>query len=185
MEDEQIIKLYLKRSEKALEETQNKYGPYCYRIAKNILTVREDAEECVNDTWNLLWNKIPPMIPISLKAFLGKLVRDIAISQYRANHAKKRYGGIEVIFDELEECIPSDFDVEENFDNQQLSDFLNHWLGELPREDRVLFIKRYYYGDAVKKLAKMIGCTENQMAQRMMKLRKKLKLFLFEKGVNI
>ena len=51
-------KLYLKRSEKALEETQNKYGPYCYRIAKNILTVREDAEECVNDTWNLLWNKI-------------------------------------------------------------------------------------------------------------------------------
>ena len=76
-------------------------------------------------------------------------------------------------------------DVEENFDNQQLSDFLNHWLGELPKEDRVLFIKRYYYGDAVKKLAKMIGCTENQMAQRMMKLRKKLKLFLFEKGVNI
>ena len=107
MEDEQIIKLYLKRSEKALEETQNKYCPYCYRIAKNILTVREDAEECVNDTWNLLWNKIPPMIPVSLKAFLGKLVRDIAISQYRANHAKKRYGGIEVIFDELEECIPS------------------------------------------------------------------------------
>ena len=134
--DEQIIKLYLKRSEKALEETQNKYGPYCYRIAKNILTVREDAEECVNDTWNLLWNKIPPMIPVSLKAFLGKLVRDIAISQYRENHAKKRYGGIEVIFDELEECIPSEFDVEENFDNQQLSDFLNHWLGELPKEDR-------------------------------------------------
>ena len=92
MEDEQIIKLYLKRSEKALEETQNKYGPYCYRIAKNIFTVREDAEV----------------------------------------------------------CIPSDFDVEENFDNQQLSDFLNHWLGELPKEDRVLFIKRYYYGDAVK-----------------------------------
>ena len=185
MEDEQIIKLYLKRSEKALEETQNKYGPYCYRIAKNILTVREDAEECVNDTWNLLWNKIPPMIPVSLKAFLGKLVRDIAISQYRANHAKKRYGGIEVIFDELEECIPSEFDVEENFDNQQLSDFLNHWLGELPKEDRVLFIKRYYYGDAVKKLAKEIGCTENQMAQRMLKLRKKLKMFLYGKGVSV
>ena len=99
MEDEQIIKLYLQRNEKALEEIQNKYGSYCFRIAKNILTVWEDAEECVNDTWNLSWNKIPPIIPLSLKAFLGKLVRDIAISQYRANHAKKRYRGIEVIFD--------------------------------------------------------------------------------------
>lgn len=166
------------------EAIQNKYGSYCFRIAKNILTVWEDAEECVNDTWNLSWNKIPPIIPLSLKAFLGKLVRDIAISQYRANHAKKRYRGIEVIFDELEECIPSDFDVEENFDNQQLSELINNWLGELPKEDRVLFIKSYYYGDAVKKLAKEIGCTENQMAQRMLKLRKKLKMFLYRKGVK-
>lgn len=185
MEDEEIIRLYLNRNEKALEETQNKYGPYCFHIAKNILTIREDAEECVNDTWNLSWNKIPPTIPLSLKAFLGKLVRDIAISRYRANHAQKRYRGIEVMLDELEECIPSDFDVEENFDQQQLSEFINHWLGELPKEDRVLFVKRYYYGDAVKKLAKMIGCTENQMAQRMLKLRKKLKLFLYEKGVSV
>ena len=185
MEDEQIIKLYLGRSEKALAETQKKYGSYCFRIAKNILTVREDAEECVNDTWNLSWNKIPPTIPASLKAFLGKLVRDIAISRYRANHARKRYGGIEVILDELEECIPSDFDMEKYYDNQQLSDFLNYWLGELPKEDRVLFIKRYYYGDTVKKLAKGAGCTENQMAQRMLKLRKKLKLFLWEKGVKV
>lgn len=185
MEDEQIIKWYLERNEKALEETQNKYGPYCFCIAKNILTVWEDAEECVNDTWNLSWNKILPIIPVSLKAFLGKLVRDRAISQYRANHAKKRYRGMEVIFDELEECIPSDFDVEEHFDNLLLSELINHWLGELPKEDRVLFIKRYYYGEAVKQLAKLTGCTGNQMAQRMMKLRKELKTFLSEEGVNI
>ncbi len=185
MEDEQIIKWYLERNEKALKEAQNKYGSYCFGIAKNILTVREDAEECVNDTWHLSWNKIPPVIPVSLKAFLGKLVRDTAISQYRANHAKKRYKGMEMLFDELEECIPSDFDVEENFAHQQLAEWINNWLGELPKEDRVLFIKRYYYGDAVKKLAKEIGCTENQMAQRMLKLRKKLKMFLYGKGVSV
>ena len=75
--------------------------------------------------------------------------------------------------------------MEENFDNQQLSELINNWLGELPKEDRVLFIKRYYYGDAVKKLAKEIGCTENQMAQRMLKLRKKLKMFLYRKGVKM
>lgn len=90
-----------------------------------------------------------------------------------------------MLFDELEECIPSDFDVEENFAHQQLAEWINNWLGELPKEDRVLFIKRYYYGDAVKKLAKVIGCTENQMAQRMLKLRKKLKMFLYGKGVSV
>ena len=178
MEDEQIVKLYLQRNEKALEEAQRKYGAYCFNIARHILTIWEDAEECVNDTWNLSWNKIPPVIPASLKAFLGKLVRDRAVSQYRANHAKKRYRGIELIFEELEECIPSDFDMEESFANQQLSEFINDWLGELSKEDRVLFVKRYYYGDAVKKLAKMTGCTENQMAQKMLKLRKSLKACL-------
>ena len=185
MEDEQIIELYFQRSEKAIEETKNKYGAYCFKIAKNILTIFEDAEECVNDTWNSTWNKIPPTIPESLKAFLGKIVRDISLSRYRANHALKRYKGMQVIFDELEECIPSEFDVERNFDNQQLSEIINSWLAELPKEDRVLFLKRYYYGEAVKGLAKMYGCTENQMAQRMLKLRKKLKLFLLAKGVKI
>lgn len=185
VEDEQIIELYLQRNEKAVEETQNKYGSYCFRIAKNILTIFEDAEECVNDTWNSTWNKIPPIIPVSLKAFLGKLIRDISLSRYRANHAQKRYRGIEVMLDELQECIPSDFDVEQNFDEQQLSEIINSWLDGLSKEDRVLFIKRYYYGDAVKALSRVYGCTENQMAQKMLKLRKNLKAFLCTKGVTI
>ncbi len=185
MKDEQIIELYLQRREKAVSETQAKYGSYCFCIAKNILGIKEDAEECVNDTWNLTWNKIPPVIPISLKAFLGKLVRDLSLSRYRANHAKKRYSKMEVMFEELEECIPSDFDVEQNFARQHLAETLNRWLDHLSKEDRVLFIKRYYYGDAVKNLAKVHGFTENQMAQKMMKLRKSLKAFLLAKGVSI
>ncbi len=185
MEDEQIIKWYLQRDEKGLEEIQKKYGAYCFRIAQNILSVREDAEECVNDVWNASWNKIPPIIPVSLKAFLGKLVRDQAISLYRVNHAKKRYRGLEVIFDELEECIPSPFSLEEKFDHYQLAELINSWLGSLKKEDRVLFVKRYYYGESVKKLAAEEWCTENQMAQRMMKLRKKLKVFLEQNGVWI
>ena len=92
---------------------------------------------------------------------------------------------MEVMFEELEECIPSDFDVEQNFARQQLAETLNRWLGHLSKEDRVLFIKRYYYGDAVKNLAKVHGFTENQMAQKMMKLRKSLKAFLLAKGVSI
>ena len=91
--------------ENAIKESRNKYEAYCYRIAMNILSVAEDVEECINDTWISVWNRIPPVIPKSLKAFLGKLVRDISLSRYRAVHAQKRYNGMKLILDELAECI--------------------------------------------------------------------------------
>ena len=185
MEDQKIIELYLQRSEKAIDASQHKYGAFCLHIAKNILTVPEDAEECVNDTWHTAWNRIPPVIPDSLKAFFGKLVRDISLSRYRANHAKKRYSGMEVMLDELGDCIPSEFDVEQELERQHTSDMINEWLSGLSQESRVLFVKRYYYGDAVKTLAKEFGFTENQMAQKMMRLRNNLKSFLVKKGVAI
>lgn len=185
MDDKNIVDLYLQRDEMAVKETQTKYGSYCYTIANNILSIHEDAEECVNDTWVSAWNKIPPIIPKSLKAFLGKIVRDISLSRYRANHAMKRYSGMEIMLAELEECIPSEFDVQKKLDQQELSDLINGWLGSLSRVDRVLFIKRYYYGETVKDLAKLQACTENQMAQRMLKMRNNLKSFLIFKGVSL
>ena len=185
MDDQEIIDLYLQRNELAVKETESKYNSYCFRIANNILSIPEDAEECVNDTWVSAWNKIPPVIPKSLKAFLSKLVRDISLSRYREKHAQKRYNGMEVMLDELEECIPSEFDVHQNFEQQELSDLINDWLGSLTHEDRALFVKRYYYGDSVKSLAKLQGSTENQMAQRMLKLRNNLKSFLLMKGVSL
>lgn len=185
MGDKDIIDLYLQRDELAINETQTKYGSYCYTIANNILSIHEDAEECVNDTWVHAWNRIPPIIPKSLKAFLGKLVRDISLSRYRKNHAMKRYSGMEIMLAELEECIPSEFDVQKELDQQDMADLINGWLGSLSRIDRVLFIKRYYYGEQVKSLAKLQACTENQMAQKMLKLRNNLKLYLISEGVSL
>lgn len=183
MDDQSIVELYLQRDENAIKESRNKYEAYCYRIAMNILSVAEDVEECINDTWISVWNRIPPVIPKSLKAFLGKLVRDISLSRYRAVHAKKRYNGMELILDELAECIPSGQDIQESLEQKELSGTVNGWLDSLPQEDRVLFVKRYYYGETVKQLSEMQSCTENQMAQKMMKLRNKLKAHLLSGGV--
>lgn len=183
MDDQSIVELYLQRDENAIKESRNKYEAYCYRIAINILSVAEDVEECINDTWISVWNRIPPVIPKSLKAFLGKLVRDISLSRYRAVHAKKRYNGMELILDELAECIPSEQDIQESLEQKELSGTVNGWLDSLPQEDRVLFVKRYYYGETVKQLSEMQSCTENQMAQKMMKLRNKLKAHLLSGGV--
>ena len=183
MDDQSIVELYLQRDENAIKESRNKYEAYCYRISMNILSVAEDVEECINDTWISVWNRIPPVIPKSLKAFLGKLVRDISLSRYRAVHAKKRYNGMELILDELAECIPSEQDIQESLEQKELSGTVNGWLDSLPQEDRVLFVKRYYYGETVKQLSEMQSCTENQMAQKMMKLRNKLKAHLLSGGV--
>ena len=183
MDDQSIVELYLQRDENAIKESRNKYEAYCYRIAMNILSVAEDVEECINDTWISVWNRIPPVIPKSLKAFLGKLVRDISLSRYRAVHAQKRYNGMELILDELAECIRSGQDIQRSLEQKELSETVNGWLDSLPQEDRVLFVKRYYYGETVKQLSEMQSCTENQMAQKMMKLRNKLKAHLLSGGV--
>lgn len=185
MDDEKIINLYVLRDERAIKETQIKYGSYCNRIAGNVLSNHEDIEECLSDTWMTAWNKIPPVIPKSLKAFLGKIIRDISLSRYRSNHAQKRYTNMEVMLDELEECIPSDFSVEKSLEQKELSEMINDWLRSLSREERVYFVRRYYYGDSVKNLAGEEGYSENQMAQKLMKLRKMLKAYLARKGVII
>ncbi|MBQ9814112.1 MAG: sigma-70 family RNA polymerase sigma factor [Lachnospiraceae bacterium] len=174
MDDEKIISLYLDRNETAITETDQKYGTYCRRIAKNILESPEDIEECINDVWMAVWNRIPPLVPTSLKAFIGKITRDISISKYRQQHAAKR-SGICLLLEELEECIPSDFNVEQQTEAKELERCINEWLLSQKKEERVLFIRRYYFGDSLKSLAKEYGCRENKMAQIMLRLRQSLK----------
>lgn len=185
MEDGEIIGLYHQRNEKAIQESDRKYGGMCRRIAKNILYIREDAEECVNDTWYAAWNSMPPGRPQSLGAFLGRITRNLSISRWRSGHAKKRGGGMEILLSELDDCVPAADLVEQRISQKELARVLDAWLDSLPKEESVLFVRRYWYGDAVKILAAKKRCTPNQMAQQMLRLRKKLKRFLEQEGVQL
>jgi len=185
MEDANIVRLYLNRDETAITESQSKYGRFLTFLSKNILSLKEDAEECVNDTYLTAWNRIPPVIPESLKAFLGRIVRDISISKYRANHAAKRYSGMDLLLSELEDCLPSADTVDRNLERSELSGIINNWLLTLPSESRNLFVRRYWYGDSVKLLAFESGCSQNTMAQRMFNLRKALKETLEREDIEV
>lgn len=185
MDDKQIIELFFKRDEAALSETQEKYGKYCLKIAGNILEDVEDSKECVNDTWVTAWNKIPPLVPVSLKAFLGKIVRDISLSKYRENHAGKRYNAMTVMLDELEDCIPSGINIEDQAEKRELIGMVNDYLEGIKTEDRVLFVRRYYFGESVKALSEEYGCSENRMTQKLLKLRRKLKAFVKKGGYEL
>jgi RNA polymerase sigma-70 factor (ECF subfamily) len=183
MEDKKIIELYFARNESAIAETDRKYGGYCHRIALNLLHIREDAEECVNDTYLATWNRVPPENPRSLSAFLGRILRNIAISRFRRDHARKRFDGMELLLSELEDCIPSSSNVESTIEENELSEIISDWLEALPINDRALFIRRYYHGESIKALAKISGNDPTRLSSRLFILRKKLKQVLEEKGV--
>lgn len=183
MEDSQIIKLYYSRNEQAITESDRKYGPLCRRISLNILSIKEDAEECVNDTWFAAWKRMPPDRPRALGAFFGRITRNLSISRWRACHAKKRYHGMDVLLSELDDCVPTVDNVEQAIDQKELTELLNTWLDSLKHDDCVLFVRRYWYGDAVNALASEWGLYPNQISQRLLRLRKKLKAYLEKEGV--
>lgn len=183
MEDSQIIKLYYNRNEQAITESDRKYGPLCRRISLNILSIKEDAEECVNDTWFAAWKRMPPDRPRALGAFFGRITRNLSISRWRACHAKKRYHGMDVLLSELDDCVPAVDNVEQAIDQKELTELLNAWLDSLKHDDYVLFVRRYWYGDAVNALASEWGLYPNQISQRLLRLRKKLKAYLEKEGV--
>ena len=185
MEDKQIIELYFQRNESAITETACKYGAYCQKIAMNILSIREDAEECVNDTYHSVWNQIPPTTPDSFQSFLGRITRNLSISRFRSLRAKKRYAGMELMLSELEECIPTSDTVERTIEGKELTGYINEWLTALPEQEAILFLRRYWYSDSVKDLAKKTNTSAAQMAQTMLRLRKSLKAYLKKKGVTI
>lgn len=185
MEDHEIIALYHQRDEGAITATDEKYGPLCRRIAVNILTLREDAEECVSDTWFTAWRRMPPDLPRSLGAFLGRITRNLAITRYRAARTQKRYAGLEVMLSELSDCIPAGESAEEAVERRALAELISRWLTGLSGEDRTLFLRRYWYGDTLESLAKEWGQRPNRLAQRMRRLRSELRSFLESEGVSL
>ncbi len=185
MEDAAIVALYWSRDEAAIAETQRKYGAYCRSIAQNILGSREDAEECVSDTWHRAWNAIPPQRPASLSAFLGRIVRNLSLSRWRREHAQKRYAGLDAMLSELEDCLPAPGGVEDAVEGRALTACIEKWLEGLEQEDRAVFLRRYWYGQEVRSLAKEWGVGPNQMAKRLQRLRKDLKVSLEQEGMTV
>ena len=151
----------------------------------NILSNIEDSEECVNDTWHRAWDNMPPQKPISLSAFFGRITRNLSLSRFRLNHAQKRYDGITLLLSELEDCIPDKSSTELIIEDNQLADVISRWLSSLSKDDRVLFVRRYWFGDALNALAKECGTNQNQLAQRMYRLRSALKSTLKKEGISI
>ena len=179
MLDSQIIALYDARDERAIAETAAKYGSFCTSIALNILQNLQDAEECVNDTWLRPWNSIPPARPNVLKAYLGRITRNVALDKYKAAHREKRgCGEILVAFDEISEITASDYVLEDEWREQDFVDLINAFLYSLPERDRHVFVRRYFFADSVPAIAKRFGTSQNNVLKILSRTRQKLKNYL-------
>lgn len=183
MEDGEIIRLLFARSEQALTELAKKYGPLCGALARNLLGSDQDAEECVNDTWLAAWNAIPPAKPELLQAYLCRLTRNIAVTRYHEARAAKRDRRYDRALDQLEGCLASRLTAEGELEAKELAQAIGRFLETLDRENRVLFVRRYWYADSVAELGRRTGIGSAAVSARLFRLRRKLKHDLEQEGM--
>ena len=186
MEDRRIVELYWERNEEAIAASSAKYGGYCCRIALRILASREDAEECVGDTWLRAWDAMPPSRPERLDTFLGRITRNLSLDRWRALHARKRgQGQAELALEELGECLGAPETVEQAAEAAALAESLDRFLEALPQEKRVLFVRRYWYLCSVEELAAWSGRRRGTVAASLFRLREALREHLEKEGFTV
>ena len=183
MEDEKIIELFFGRSESAIKELAAKFEKVCMTVSMNILGSREDAEECLNDTYLAVWNTIPPQKPENLTAFICKIARNLSLKKSAYNSAEKRQGNYGICIDELNECIPAQHTVESETEFAELSDTVNKFISSLDKTNQFLFVRRYFFSDSYESLSKHTGLKEQAIRTRLSRIRSNLKKFLAEQEV--
>lgn len=170
MEDNEILELFWKRKEQALSELERKYGTRLKTLASRMVS-EEDAEECVNDTYLAVWNSVPPKRPEYLFAYAAKICRNLALNKVEQSKAAKRNAVVVELSAELMQCIP---DNALAGGETGLRELMIKFLKDLPEEKRKLFLRRYWYGESVKELAKAFGYRESKVKSMLFRLRKQL-----------
>ena len=183
MKDHEIIALFFERSERAITELIGKYGAAIRNVTSNILKDAQDAEEAANDTYLTVWARIPPAKPKYLGAYSCRIARNISLKRFYENTAQKRNSYYDVALDELEETIPALSTVESLYDAKELTRYLNQFLKDLSREDRYLFMRRYWYGDQISEIAQNLNITAHKASVRLFRLRQKLQDYLKKEGM--
>ena len=173
MEDNALIAMLFNRDENAVAELSAKYGGLCRSLLSNILKDKRDVEECLNGVYLKLWNSIPPARPDNLKAYTAKAARNEALSLLRGG--KNRPEADAVPFEELENVLPS---VETEAESLALRDAIQSFLRGLPKEKRVVFLRRYWYFESIEKIALSCGMSQSRVTSMLFRTRNELRTYL-------
>lgn len=186
MTDEQILELYFARDERAVTETDRKYGGYCFTLANSILHNDQDAEETVSDTYLKAWNAIPPRRPGIFKMFLAKITRNLAFSRWRGYAAAKRGGGeMTLVLEELEGCIAAPGSVEDRLNGRELAKAIRAFLDTLPAREQDIFLRRYFFVEESGTIAARYGMKSATVLRTLSRTREKLRKYLTQEGYAV
>ena len=184
MDDRKIIELFFERSEKAIEESQKKYGRYISAVADSVLASKEDAEEVVSDTYLRTWNSIPPQKPKRLGAFMATIARNLALDRYAARRKERENVAAEAVLDELADCLPDSAGLSPA-DEFHLRQAVNSFLSSLDERTRVIFMRRYWYMMPIARIAYQSGLTESNVKVILHRTRKQFKEHLEKEGITV
>ena len=184
MDDLQIIELYFARDEHAIKETDHKYGKLCFRVAKNLLFNNEDSEECVNDTYLTVWNKIPPTRPNNFIAFICKITRNLSLKRLEVSNAMKRSAGTIISMSELEKALP-DQCIAPDVEDEELGKLISAFLWSEKALDRNIFLRKYWFFDSISDIAERYSMNENSVKSMLFRSRNRLREFLRKEGIDV
>lgn len=185
MEDKRIVELFFARDESALGETEKKYGGLCRYIASNILALREDVEECVNDVLLALWNAIPPDCPIDLRAYIARAVRNNAHARSRDANAWKRGGRVQIVGDEFLSLLEDGTDLASEFEARRAGGIISNFLEKISKSDKKIFVMRYWMGLSIEQIMSQTGYGESRIKMSLHRTRKKLAAELEKEGITV
>lgn len=184
MEDAKIIELFWTRNEDAIAETDASYGRKLRTLATKILDNREDAEESVSDTYMKTWEIIPPQRPAYFYAFIASICRHLSFHKIDWKQAAKRNAEVVALTAEMEMCIP-DTSRDREMEAKELGKVLNVFLESLPKETRLIFLRRYWHMDTIAEIAARYGITQSKVKMRLSRTRAKLRTFLEQEGIVV
>lgn len=182
MEDSQIIALFFERSEQALRVLQDKYGGLCRSVVSKILPDRRDVDECISDTYLRVWSSIPPQHPERLDSYIARIARNAALDRHDYNHASLRNSALTQAYEELEYVLPS---RDGCLDTVMFRTFLNHFLRSQKKDARIMFLRRYWYGDSIQQIAAAFGCGEEKVKSTLFRIRNKLRDAMIKEGIYL
>ena len=182
MEDSQIIGFLLARSEQAIRAMQEKYSGLCRRVVSNILPDFRDVDECISDTYLRVWKSIPPQHPDRLDSYIARIARNTALDRHDYNRASLRNSALTLAYEELKFVLPS---RDEAVDQLAFRTFLNQFLRSQKKDARIMFIRRYWYGDSVRQIAAAFGCGEEKVKSTLFRTRNKLRDAMIREGIYL
>ena len=123
--------------------------------------------------------------PNPLLSYLLKIVRNISLKIYWRKEAAKRSSHYTIALEEIEACIADQKNIEEEIEVRELACIIESFLDTLTIENRVIFMRRYWFSDSYKDIAEFVGLSEKNISVRLTRIREKMKQYLIEREVFV